>query len=91
MFFWLNSTELAKQRVALRVSEGGHNIPQEVIERRYHRGINNLFKIYLPICDNVMTFDNSDKFPLLLFKKTKSTAIDITNPLLFKLLQNGIQ
>lgn len=43
LFFWLNSIELAKHRVALRVSEGGHNIPTEVIERRYQRGI----KIYL--------------------------------------------
>jgi predicted ABC-type ATPase len=39
LFFYLNSAELAKQRVAKRVSEGGHNIPTEIIERRYYKGI----------------------------------------------------
>ena len=91
LFFWLNSIDLAKQRVALRVSEGGHNIPLEVIERRYQRGINNLFDLYLPICDNVMAFDNSDKLPVMIFNKTKNTDIEITNNSLFNLLQNGIQ
>lgn len=91
LFFWLNSIDLAKQRVALRVAEGGHNIPEDVIERRYQRGIKNLFDIYLPICDNVMAFDNSDKLPLLIFKKTKTTEIEVSNPSLFKIIQNGIQ
>jgi predicted ABC-type ATPase len=39
VFFWLNSIDLAKERVKLRVSEGGHNIPIEVIQRRYYLGI----------------------------------------------------
>lgn len=90
LFFWLNSIELAKHRVALRVSEGGHNIPPEVIERRYQRGIKNLFELYLPLCDNVMVFDNSDKSPTLICNKTKNTAIEIANHSLFNLLQNGI-
>lgn len=60
LFFWLNSVELAKERVRYRVSEGGHNIPPDVIERRYYRGLKNLFDIYLPICDNVLLLDNSD-------------------------------
>ena len=90
LFFWLNSVALAKQRVALRVSEGGHDIPQDVIERRYHRGIKNLFDIYVPICDNVMVFDNSDKLPLLIFNKTKNADLEISNSSRFNLMQNGI-
>lgn len=39
LFFWLNSSELAKQRVAKRVSNGGHNIPADVIDRRYTRNL----------------------------------------------------
>jgi predicted ABC-type ATPase len=89
LFFWLNSIELAKQRVALRVNEGGHNIPKEVIERRYHRGIKNLFELYLPICDNTMVFDNSDKIPILIFSKTKNSAIEIANLSRFNLIQNA--
>ena len=48
LFFWLNNIELAKERVKTRVQEGGHNIPEQVIERRYLKGIYNLFDIYLP-------------------------------------------
>lgn len=49
LFFWLRDMELAKYRVSSRVKEGGHNIPVEVIERRYSAGIRNLFDIYLGI------------------------------------------
>ena len=42
LYFWLKSIQLAKERVKIRVSEGGHDIEPEVIERRYIRGINNL-------------------------------------------------
>lgn len=51
LFFWLQQVKLAKERVKIRVIEGGHNIPQDVIERRYSSGICNLFDIYLPIVD----------------------------------------
>ena len=51
---------LAKNRVKNRVSEGGHNIEPEVIERRYINGIKNLFDIYIPIVDHYMIFDNSE-------------------------------
>ena len=42
LFFWLQTIELAKERVATRVLEGGHNIPNDIIERRYLNGIKNL-------------------------------------------------
>jgi len=51
---------LAKERVKQRVQEGGHNILEKVIERRYKAGIVNLFEIYKPICDYWMLFDNSE-------------------------------
>lgn len=60
VYFWLNSVELAIERVRHRVLSGGHNIPNETIVRRYHSGIINLSKIYMPICDYWMIFDNSD-------------------------------
>jgi len=60
LFFWLNSPELALKRVAERVSKGGHNIPQDTIKRRYAAGINNLFKLFMPIVDYWAIFDNSE-------------------------------
>lgn len=59
IFFWLDSVELAIERVKNRVSDGGHNIPKPVIIRRYYSGLTNLFELYIPICDYWMIFDNS--------------------------------
>ena len=58
LFFWLNSVELAKERVKIRVSKGGHDIPQEVIARRYARGLENLDK-YSALCNQWYVYDNS--------------------------------
>ena len=61
VYFWLNSVELAFNRVETRVAEGGHFVEKRVVARRYYAGIKNLFEIYLPICDYWMIFDNSQK------------------------------
>jgi len=58
IFFYLNSWELARQRVARRVIEGGHNIPEVDIKRRYYRGIQNLPK-YMDKVDQWYLYDNS--------------------------------
>jgi predicted ABC-type ATPase len=58
LYFWLSSPEMAFDRVAKRVSKGGHNIPLDVIERRYYRGVKNLLNLYIPICDKWLVFDN---------------------------------
>lgn len=60
LYFWLNSPLMAINRVAERASNGGHSIPNDVIERRYFRGIKNLINLYIPICDNWLIFDNMD-------------------------------
>ena len=70
LFFWLQNIELAKERVRVRVSEGGHNIEPEIIQRRYFNGIKNLFEIYLPIVDGALIFDNSNGKHELLAQKT---------------------
>lgn len=59
LFFWLPSPEMAEERVASRVSSGGHNIPKNVIYRRYWLGIENLFRIFAPIVDSWSLYDNS--------------------------------
>jgi predicted ABC-type ATPase len=59
IFFWLQSPELAIERVHRRVESGGHNIPEDVIRRRYTRGVKNLFELYIPLCDNWVIYDNS--------------------------------
>ena len=59
LFFWLDSVELAKMRVADRVANGGHNIPTDVIERRYYLGIRNLFRLFMNEVDVWALYDNS--------------------------------
>ena len=59
IFVYLNSVELAKQRVKHRVSKGGHHIEAEVIERRYHAGLKNFLHLYMPVSDDWLVFDNS--------------------------------
>ena len=59
LYFWLSSPELAMRRVAERVSKGGHDIPEEIIRRRYTAGINNLFMLFMPAVDYWAIFDNS--------------------------------
>jgi len=63
LFFWLTSPELAIERVAKRVSNGGHDIPKDIIIRRYFRGLRNLVDLYIPICDNWMIINNIDVVP----------------------------
>ena len=59
LFFSLSTPEQAVRRVAKRVSLGGHNIPTDVIERRYEAGLRNLFSLYTPVVDYWTLYDNS--------------------------------
>ena len=79
LFFWLRNSNLAKERVKTRVKEGGHNIPNDIIERRYMNGIKNLFDIYLEIVDQVLIFDNSEGKPILIAEKNFGEEIVIHN------------
>lgn len=59
LFFWLSSPEMAEMRVAQRVASGGHNIPNDIILRRYWAGLRNLFEIFVPIVDLWSLYDNT--------------------------------
>ncbi|WP_299287175.1 zeta toxin family protein [uncultured Mucilaginibacter sp.] len=59
LFFWLNHVNLAIERVKTRVAEGGHHIPEDVIVRRYYKGISNLIQVFTSLCDYWIIIDNS--------------------------------
>ncbi len=59
LYLWLNSPELAIQRVHSRVESGGHNIPDAVVRRRYVMGLQYLFDAYIPVIDRWVLADNS--------------------------------
>jgi predicted ABC-type ATPase len=79
LFFWLNSVELAIERVLSRVSKGGHNIPKDIIKRRYTSGLINLFEIYLPLVDDFMIVDNSDTDYYIIAEGSKNGEITIND------------
>jgi len=49
LFVWLESADLAVQRVRARVISGGHHVPEHDICRRYTRAIHNLVELYIPV------------------------------------------
>ena len=62
----LSDPELAVTRVRQRVSEGGHDVPEQVIRRRYHTGWRNLERIYQELVDEWRIYDNSGSKSVLL-------------------------
>ena len=79
LFFWLDSIDLAQQRVVLRVSEGGHHISPEVIERRYNRGLHNLFDTYLDLVNEWMVIDNSQERHELMASGVEGSSRYVSN------------
>ena len=66
LFLQLSSADEAVARVAQRVSQGGHNIPDEVIRRRLAAGRRNFEQLYAPLVDSWALYDNSGTDAVLL-------------------------
>lgn len=69
-FCWLPSADMAVMRVARRVAAGGHSIPEDVIRRRYERGLENLFRDYLGSVDSWQLVNNTEPEPVLIAKRS---------------------
>ena len=67
-----------------RVESGGHNIPLEVIRRRYERGQRNLTQLYLPLCDTWIIYDNSEDNPRLIAALGINQQLIIDDPETFQ-------
>jgi len=87
-FVYLSSIELAKKRVLLRVSRGGHNIPENVIERRYDKGLRNFLK-YASLADDWYIFDNSGSEYELIAKEVSDKKEILNFDLYKKITVNG--
>ena len=66
IYLKLTTVELAIGRVALRVAQGGHDVAEEVIRRRFRAGWHNFEHIYRHLVDNWAVYDNSGGAPVLL-------------------------
>ncbi len=65
-FLWLPSVQLALQRIAARVRQGGHTVPRADVVRRFDRSWTNFRGIYRPLADAWAVYDNSGEVPRLL-------------------------
>ncbi len=84
VYVWLESAELAINRVARRVASGGHDIPEDIIRRRYERGRNNFVELYSPIADYWIVYDNTGATRNVIAEKTPSQQITVYQPLIWQ-------
>ncbi|MCF7817847.1 MAG: zeta toxin family protein [Kiritimatiellales bacterium] len=77
-YLWIPSAEFSRQRVKQRVADGGHDIPDDVIARRYCRTVSNFLNVFAPLCDEILCYDSSNPKPILTFerRKEKVTVVD---------------
>ena len=66
IFLSLPDVDMAIQRVKFRVAQGGHNINESVIRRRFDKGLNNFHNVYKKLVDSWILYDNSDESPRLI-------------------------
>ena len=80
LFLWLPGFQMAQSRVTLRVSQGGHSIPAEIIERRYRAGVVNMRDLYLPFVDSAAIYENSNEQRTLIAEREFGKALMIHDP-----------
>ena len=92
IFLWLPSAEMALARVASRVQQGGHDIPEATVRRRYEAGLRNFFQLYRPIADTWVMFDNSrvDGYELIASQST-GRAIEVANDSIWQTIAEHYQ
>ena len=79
IYYWLDSVELAIERVKTRVTEGGHHIPTDTIIRRYYAGLKNFITLYSNKVDYWMLIDNSGTEPELIAEGRDAVNFEIAN------------
>jgi predicted ABC-type ATPase len=77
-FLWIPNSGLAISRIKNRVAEGGHDVPAEDVIRRFNRSIANFFRLYQPLSDSWLLFNNAESNPILIaqMKYGRMTLMD---------------
>lgn len=90
IYVWLKTAQLALRRVSDRVQRGGHDIPADVVVRRYGRGLKNLFDLYLPLANTWVLCDNSEERLVIIARGEKDGEIEILNPQTYHQIRGSI-
>jgi len=86
VYLWLPDVELSIQRVAERVRNGGHDIPQTTIRRRFSRGIRNFLLLYKPLADVWRVYDASGDQPTVVAFGDKIDGETIVDDALWQII-----
>ncbi|CAM3598051.1 zeta toxin family protein [Polaromonas hydrogenivorans] len=86
-YFSLANVQLAVRRVKLRVALGGHDVPADVVKRRFGRSLHNFFQIYVPLADEWTLFDNSSATQALPVAARYANQLTATEPATWHKLQ----
>ena len=89
-FLWIPSVEMALARIADRVQRGGHEIPELVVRRRFHKGVDHLFGLYRPSLDTWTLFDNSGPAPRLIARE-EIGALRVLDQSLFARIKEAVK
>lgn len=82
---------MALQRIAERVSKGGHNIPEPIVRRRYVAGISNLFRLFMDEVDSWEIYDNSAFPAVQIAKGGKDDVTTIIVESTFKIIADYVK
>jgi predicted ABC-type ATPase len=80
VYLWVPSAEFCISRVKERVSQGGHHVPSDVIQRRYRGGLENFFHLYMPLTESWRLYDNREGDRRLIAKGRGSIADVVEDP-----------
>ena len=91
-YFWLPSADLAVQRVADRVQQGGHHVPEETVRRRYRQSLKNLFDLYMPLADVWNVYLNEQRgSPQLIARGSRETPQLVADQRVWEMMQKGMK
>jgi predicted ABC-type ATPase len=87
-YFWLPSADLAVQRVADRVRQGGHHVPEETVRHRYRQSVGNLFNLYIPLADVWNIYLNVQPgLPELVARGSSTVVETVANTAIWEMMQ----
>ena len=90
-YFSLANATLAVNRVKIRVLQGGHDVPADVVRRRFRRSLSNFFTIYAPLANQWALFDNSSSPQALPVAAQMAEELTITEAKTWQKLQKLIK
>ena len=90
-YFWLRDPETSIDRIKNRVRLGGHHVPDDVVRRRYVRGLKSFFELYRPLAHLWRVYDNSGDQPVLVAYGHGSEGETVEAPAIWRRMQQQVQ